>query len=337
MTFTASDFEGIESNITSVLLDNHGNGKVMIGCDYGNDGEFDYDNDFILCDLSDNTEWEEIGQSIGRSTVLRELRFDEFDDDFPPQWASSIAAFFNGLKHNTSLEELEMAFSPGNGVPDFDLGHFVANNKQLRCLSIVSCLPLLSDQGRMIASSIGTSSSLKRIDLKTAEFEHDDSFRQILSACSNIEELCSGCNHIYKCNAIADLLRNPETKLKWLHVSGKYAEGGMAIIAEGLKVNKSLKKLSHYVGGPDETDERNKSLGRALCESLGQALCDASSIESIQNSNHTLENVTISYLQTYLSEFVRDCLKLNKIKDKDQVIRQKIAKYRLYYRIREHL
>ena len=93
----------------------------------------------------------------------------------------------------------------------------------------------------------------------------------------------------------------------------------MKIIAEGLKVNKSLKKLEF--GSIHCPDEWNNSLERALC--------DKTSIEKIQNSNHTLENILTSFDETRLSEFVRDCLKLNENKDKDQVIRQKIAKY--YY------
>jgi len=313
MTFKASDFEGIESKVTWIRF-RHGTYDEMI---------VRGDNVEVLLDLSDNIKWEQIGQSIGRSTVLRELAF-EFPDDMPPQWASSIETFFNAVKHNTYLERLKMDFSPRNGFPDFDLEYFVANNTQLKSLSISSRLPLLSDQGRMIASSIGTSSSLKQLYIRFAEFEHAYSFRQIVSACSDIEELFCECNHIDKCNAIADLLRNPAAKLKGLdiYMDRKIAERGMAVIAEGLKVNKSLKELAldvnffHYF-----PDEWKKSLGRALC--------DSSSIESIQNSNHTLESIAYGLFgdETCPSEFVQDCLKLNEHEDKEQVIRQKIAKY----------
>eukprot|EP00956_Cyclotella_meneghiniana_P025529 scaffold53430_cov60-Cyclotella_meneghiniana.AAC.6 len=291
MTFKASDFEGIESKVTWIRF-RHGTYDEMI---------VRGDNVEVLLDLSDNIKWEQIGQSIGRSTVLRELAF-EFPDDMPPQWASSIETFFNAVKHNTYLERLKMDFSPRNGFPDFDLEYFVANNTQLKSLSISSRLPLLSDQGRMIASSIGTSSSLKQLYIRFAEFEHAYSFRQIVSACSDIEELFCECNHIDKCNAIADLLRNPAAKLKGLdiYMDRKIAERGMAVIAE---------------------DEWKKSLGRALC--------DSSSIESIQNSNHTLESIAYGLFgdETCPSEFVQDCLKLNEHEDKEQVIRQKIAKY----------
>eukprot|EP00956_Cyclotella_meneghiniana_P037099 scaffold134473_cov33-Cyclotella_meneghiniana.AAC.1 len=247
MTFKASDFEGIQSKVTRVRIcfdsfDNDRNAVITIG-DYKPTKKTyarytipDYREHMLY--LSDNIKWEQIGQSIGRSTVLSRFTFSfGRGDDIPLQWASSIEAFFNGLKHNTSLEELTMAFSPRNGFPNFDLGHFVANNTQLKSLSISSRLPLLSDQGRMIASSIGTSSSLEQLCIRFAEFEHADSFRQIVSACSDIEELFCECNHIDKCNAIANLLRNPAAKLKLLDIcmDRKIAERGMAVIAEGLK------------------------------------------------------------------------------------------------------
>eukprot|EP00956_Cyclotella_meneghiniana_P036578 scaffold127602_cov60-Cyclotella_meneghiniana.AAC.1 len=321
MEFTASDFEGIESKINRVLFQYESNGEMIVYADSDEEILRVEDDDGVSYDLSDNIEWEQIGQSIGRSTMLRQLRFRLGSvlaaDDFPPQWASSIAAFFNGLKHNTSLEFLDMAFSPRIGIPDFDLGHFVANNKRLQDLVVLSREPLLSDQGRMIASSIGTSSSLKKLDLSSALFEHADSFRQIVSACSNIEELYSECNRIYQCNAIADLLRNPETKLNRLLLAGVPAGGGMPVIAVGLKVNKSLKKLQLE---PGTSLDIMKNI-------LEPALCDASSIESIQNSNHTLESIAIGLYEMLLSEIEQDCLKLNKIEDKDQVIRQKTAKY----------
>eukprot|EP00956_Cyclotella_meneghiniana_P033790 scaffold99087_cov40-Cyclotella_meneghiniana.AAC.1 len=189
MTFKAYDFEGIESKVTRVRIcfdsfDNDRNAVITIG-DYKPTKKTyrytipDYREHMLY--LSDNIKWEQIGQSIGRSTVLSGFTFSfGFDDDIPLQWASIIEAFFNGLKHNTSLEKLEMDFSPRNGFPDFDLEYFVANNTQLKCLSISSFLPLLSDQGRMIASSIGTSSSLKQLFMSRGlEFEDADSFGQI--------------------------------------------------------------------------------------------------------------------------------------------------------------
>jgi hypothetical protein len=47
-------------------------------------------------------------------------------------------------------------------------------------------------------------------------------------------------------------------------------------------------------------------------------LCDVVSIETIENSNHTLENISVS--GHVLSPFAKQCLELNKNENKAQVV-----------------
>jgi hypothetical protein len=61
---------------------------------------------------------------------------------------------------------------------------------------------------------------------------------------------------------------------------------------------------------------------------IDKLLCDASSIESMTNSNHTLKRISFGYQIRHVhSTFARDCLKLNENEDKAKVIRHKILRF----------
>jgi hypothetical protein len=92
------------------------------------------------------------------------------------------------------------------------------------------------------------------------------------------------CGHNSQCAAVAELLRDPASILKDLQVncapsSSFDAEHAGRSISESLAGNTHLKML-----------QTNLRFDR------DKILCDTSSIESISNSNHTLES--ISFLDT---------------------------------------
>ena len=89
-----------------------------------------------------------------------------------------------------------------------------------------------------------------------------------------------GCNTTSKYIATAELIGNPTSLLRELKVSDEViSHENLSIIAAGLTGNTMLKKLTL-----DSSQDIDMS-------SIAKLLCDASSIEQIYNSNHTLETL----------------------------------------------
>jgi hypothetical protein len=125
------------------------------------------------------------------------------------------------------------------------------------------------------------------------------------------------CEEDYQYSSLASLLKNPSAVLNEVHLypnllPGCKVQGEMAELAASLAGNTKLKKIYvNYEGAGDFS-------------SFGPILCDASSTENIRNSNHTLEEIATL---NYLPQDIANCLMLNKIKDKEKVIQQKIERY----------
>jgi hypothetical protein len=91
----------------------------------------------------------------------------------------------------------------------------------------------------------------------------------------------------------------------------------MGVISESLVRNTRLKhlRIRHHYGRISESD----------CFESENLLCDFSSIDNIYNSNHMLEEMNLS--GHTLSPSAKQCLELNKNKDKDQVVHNKIKQF----------
>lgn len=146
-----------------------------------------------------------------------------------------------------------------------------------------------NEQSIKLASLLKNTPPLKTFDMLYIKFDlsHDDAFRRIVLACSNVKSLYLRCSNMARVTSLADLLRNPKSTLTCL-----------------------LFKDSPH---------------KDIREMITNAICDTSSIETIQSSNHTLQKVIIRY-RDHPSQ-MKDCLELNKNVNKDTVIRQKIARY----------
>jgi len=194
----------------------------------------------------------------------------------------------------------------------FDLNHFMTKNTQMEVLCI-SCGGLLgSDEGAMIELAVRNSSSLKKIDIMCCTFHDNRVFERILSACSTIPSLSLECREVNNCTAVADFLRNRATELQNLSIGG-VVQGGFSIIAESVANNTTLERLEMW-GSVSTGDVRT----------FERILCNATTLDGIKNSNHTL--VKISPVQNF-SHRALDCVKLNRNENKEEVFRQKIAKY----------
>lgn len=113
-------------------------------------------------------------------------------------------------------------------------------------------------------------------------------------------------------SALNALLQNPDAILEELHTW--VYRNDLSTIKDSLARNKTVKRLP------------GARLDAGLLNSL---LCDSSSIQSIYNSNHTIEEVEkyTDHDEEELAMAVRCCLELNKNPNKEQVIRNKILRY----------
>lgn len=129
--------------------------------------------------------------------------------------------------------------------------------------------------------------TLRVLNIRPITFEDNGSYEDILLGCFQLQSLTVGCEEQYQFEALATLLRDPRCEIQSLHTS--------SVITDW--------------------DEQN-----GFFENI---LCDASSIEAIQNSNHTLE----IWDGVHGSRFLEECLDLNRNQHKDQVVKEKIARY----------
>jgi hypothetical protein len=273
-------------------------------------------NDFHF---NDHNAWGQIGQALGRNETLCELSVIgdvNVNTAIKPEAARCLEAFYEGLKENKSIECLIWDIFPSSTVAMFDLRYFLRNNDKIKHLRLTAEEALTPDQSRNIASAL-EGVSLREFDMYKCMFGDNASFEQIVNACLGVQTLALSCENCYQYAALSALLRDSRAVLSELHLypdktPGDIMKGGMSVIAANLIGNTRLKKINVRFGIDEDFD------------SFSKLLCDASSIDSIRTSNHTLEEiVTVNCLP----KLVAECLELNRIEDKDEVIRKKIAHY----------
>lgn len=273
-------------------------------------------NDF---DFEDIDTWRGIGQALGSNTTLSELGVHGnvlVNTAFNSGTARCLEAFYEGLKENRSVEQLFMDIFPTSMVSMFDLGYFLRNNDVLKHLRLSSEEPLKDEQVSSISSALD-GKRLRQVEIFKCTFAEKKSFDRFVSACWGVQSLALSCEEDYQYSSLASLLKNPSAVLSEVHLypnllPGCKVQGEMAELAASLAGNTKLKKIYvNYEGAGDFS-------------SFGPILCDASSTENIRNSNHTLEEIVTL---NYLPQDIANCLRLNKIKDKEKVIQQKIELY----------
>eukprot|EP00956_Cyclotella_meneghiniana_P010466 scaffold14569_cov49-Cyclotella_meneghiniana.AAC.8 len=279
-----------------------------------------HESNYDIIEFSKENIWSQIGQAIGRNPTLSSFStFGGFRAHINHTTAQTLAAIYDGLKENRSIQELTLALLP-NEAPIFDLHYFVRNNHSLKSITLSSPFEnqVQQEQTDMITEAVD-SCSLNSLDISECCFGNDGSQEQILYVCQRVRKLKVTCKTDDACNAVAALLRDPRAVLNKLELVGDLPNdsNGMTTILSCLSQNNKLQGLDLLSVGTDNEPVLNI---------IGTQLCDTSSIESIQNSNHFLKRIRLSK-NTRLPEFIQDCLELNKNENKHRVIRQKIAKH----------
>jgi hypothetical protein len=292
----------------------------------GEDGLWHF---FIDAEMSDVDVWRRFGIAT-RNRTLGDLRLGNSVDanvmnengEFLAGAARCIHTFFAEAKHNTCIKSALLDLTAGASMDDF--GEFIKNNEALKYLEFVSAVPASLEQCTVLSRAIG-SVHLKTVNTWDCCFENDGSFERFLEGFSQVDELQVACRRNSECTAIAALLRNPEKVLKELIMIlkpgclGAVGEQIARDICASLVGNTHLKSL---------TIEANKwwEMECFDCFDSENLLCHASSIESIANSNHTLQTISIKIAQS-LSKVAQQCLVLNKNENKAKVIRDKVLRF----------
>lgn len=266
-----------------------------------------------------------MGVALGRSTILSLTMIGEVDDEIDVSNAGveCLRDFYDGLKHNSSIQQLKLHLDilPHNRIPTFEVGS--ANfAESLIEFTILSQDNMNDYQSFRISNWLQDMPSLQGFHIDDCKFGLNESpFRRVILASSQVRLLSLNCKFNYQYAALATLLRDAGSSLNMLGVGlNENSARGLASIAHSLKDNKCMKVLRI-------TNPVNASLDMNPLEKL---LCDVSGIQRIHSSNHFLEEVsstTEDENDQVGNPFIEACLRLNRMENKERVIRKKIARF----------
>eukprot|EP00956_Cyclotella_meneghiniana_P001451 scaffold1607_cov54-Cyclotella_meneghiniana.AAC.2 len=288
--------------------------------------------------LSDRDAWNRLGAAIARNTTsLRRifLRADINDYNRVRNNESDqcMEALFRGIEMNSCIEHLEIdldLFTDEGTLPTLNL-HDVQFKSSLKVLELSGNI---SENQSFIVSSFMENISLEKfcmgVDVRDRGEEISElALTRVILACTRVKKLEIYGESASQYAALASLLGNPRSNLSEMNYYGELdnAAEGVSTIAAGLASNTKLQILRLWSFEGD-------------LNPIAKALCGASSIEGIQASNHTLQEIAgreggIPVLRGIppgaviftMPSMIATCLKLNKNANKEEVIRKKIARY----------
>ena len=283
-------------------------------------------NDIVV---QNNTEFINLGKSIGNNTCLERIALCGCNRTLPG--AATTRQFMNGFKRNESINDIaffpDINFSQENGLGR-ELMDFYKNNRRLQRITL-DRNDLHNGGYRAIISTLRACRNMKTIRIKSIGIT-DKGMKELVSAVrgnSNLQTLTiirghRGPNRIGMrgCNALANLLRDPESKLS--HVSlahNMINDGCVKILAYALRKNKTLRILKL---------NQNPDITAAGFLALAKVLCNPSSINATYLSNHTLMGLE-SEGQTMqnIPSILRKWLKMNKRTNMKKIAMGKILCY----------
>lgn len=217
------------------------------------------------------------------------------------------------MKHNTTIRAADLELT---GLSMDDWSHFIRNNEALKELVLESREEVTLEQEAALSGAI---LKCKLLDIRGCRFANDRAFEQMLESSISVDKLTVMCKGASHCNAVAALLRNPANVLKELNMMFPQQSNGDFNI---LDVQEAVRNISQSLVG--NTHLKELWLDFPVQDCFSDKLCDASSIQSISNSNHTLESIRFAQ---YFSTITNQSLWLNRNPDKSKVIRNKILRF----------
>lgn len=266
-----------------------------------------------------------------------------------------------GCEMNKTVESL-FIHANATPVPDAPRPGLLLKNalflKNLTSLTVdCSQHNVTSGESNLLAEAIKSMPQLHRLSLlDVSEFQGMEEegnvvkispIGTVISACVRVQELrvCSS-SHISKCHiSIAELLNKTDAKAKAVNIIDDWINlEEVVTIITGLQSNSTVESTHLLLPNTD-----SHFLSLVFC-SVANMLCDVSSIESIRQSNHTLNHLSLivrDYDNQYISSefafndvladneddaalFIKRCLKMNQNKNKEKVMQDKILRF--YFR-----
>jgi hypothetical protein len=169
----------------------------------------------------------------------------------------------------------------------------------------------------VILSEAISSAQLEEVNIRYCCLENDGTFELILGACSNVKVLDVPGKHDWQCTEVAALLRDPVNVIRELRV-GFMRLSNLGNLDQNEAISRQIWVMNYL---------RIMGKRASHCFDFDKLLCNSSSIESISNSNHTLECINIVRVglsSVLLPTLTKQCLEFNKNPDKTKVIRDKI-------------
>ena len=215
-------------------------------------------------------------------------------------------------------------------VSALDLRYFLENNKNLKEIDLRSGDIVSPAQSAHISTAF-RDVSLKKLCIGWDGFDGPDiftnngAFEQIILACQKVKKIhIHRLKENYQCTSVAALLQDPVGSLEELTLELPYnddddsefdLERAKNELLAGLSRNNKLKILD--VGRDLFHDDEYKSRFKNL-------LCNITSIDSICQSNHTLQWM---WINAKIQEHCDAFLELNRNPNKNKVIQAKIMQF----------
>ena len=307
-----------------------------------------------------------INKSIGWCSVVMSQSDPIMDPNYlrSPVNAPSyqcLQSIYRGIESNTSITSLSLDLEsigiPGNeSFPrlQFQSEQFKSKLKGIHIYNTKS-ITLTDDDSTVMAQLLEGMPRLNVLNIWHLA-TRASAFRTIISACPpSVERLHISCDTAEHCSILASFLQSNHLMVSCLDVEKAYHSsivGEEGDWLESLKL--SEQEASIIIDGLKNGNTCLETLymdcckGNTLYTSAQTLLCDTTSIESIRSSNHTLmffpaaghedddssDNFEGDEDDDSPDNVIRDklriinhCLKLSQNTDKNEVIREKIARY----------
>ena len=276
--------------------------RVVLSLD--DDGNGFYWNSLRLEHVLRNVEeWNRLGAAIGGMTLLRTLNLRGIiysHNNRNNQSDQCMEAIYRRIETNSSIEQLKIDM---NLFPDDDDDDGTVPTLNLHDAQFKTSLKQLNfdrKSGRISENqSFMISSFLENVSLECFDMVHVDvdgtsesAFRRVVLACTNVKKLHVYCESASHYAAVASLIGNPRSILSEIVLLEHVDEEGLSTIATGLVNNTTLKTL--------HIEDYNWYSFENL-NPMAKALCDASSIEGIHRSNHTLQQIFLPELEEVIT------------------------------------
>ena len=282
-------------------------------------GHPDFHDGFISSDASD---YSRLGAAIGNNTYLEELVVALDDED---SLDAANNEFFDGLKRNSSISDLELHCNGHilvGGVEHEILKSHQKINNNLTYLRINSAV-LDNGGGDAIIETLRWCTIIKTINFGYNNIT-DEQLLPIVEAIkrgckTSLESLFLHGNSVSNASALATLLADPNSNLQFLNLNtNQIGNEGATVIANSLANNIKLKTLCL----------RRNPFDQSAVGIFCTVLCNTSSVNTTYCSNHTLDTLRLSDEQEgQHADHLSSIMRLNNGTNTSHVAIEKILKY----------